>query len=555
MSNKKLHLVFGLVLAVFVGLIWSFASAVTFTMHFWDAWKPTRTEFIIKNMTPIHFTDNWNDFHWFIYFSNGITTGSDTSETVDNWYEVVSNGVSYECQQRVKWFYYNAERGERLWQLDGDYNGIHLSGWLYTRCRKEWYIDALKNCAWSGNESQIEACRNQAANDFIDSHGYYGMIEHNDWLQKYYLAAWTDYKIIDGWMVMWDNLEPTFIRLFNQYPVWFIYDANWWAWFVWCDIRTPDTYDVKNILRKFNEVTEVGGSLVQKDWGWLFKPNGDKYDTDYLQVDCDRMWSAKNSLISVIVDGLVWINKDSSNLGIEWNQSNDKMQYFSSVDVNNMQLINYARQRAEILCRGKWTDNAINLSNSINCISGGDWVIEAPINKTLVVKGRNVKVKPMGSFENSWYYDIFIDKWNLLIDDAAINDSNLKVFKTNWFIAEGKSLSTFKEEVYDNAWRLDKPYSWEDVAAWKFIKWNFIVNWNIQPSDSENRLDNIYFIYWKMTSKDTVDDLRKVFEWKCNNWTGSDNTPCPWWWSGWNNPYENASLVIIDQNYLSPLYE
>jgi hypothetical protein len=54
--------------------------------------------------------------------------------------------------------------------------------------------------------------------------------------------------------------------------------------------------------------------------------------------------------------------------------------------------------------------------------------------------------------------------------------------------------------------------------------------------------------------------LKGVFKWKCNNGYGTDvvdgtGTPCPWSRLEWTNPYENASLVIIDQNYPSPLYE
>jgi hypothetical protein len=39
------------------------------------------------------------------------------------------------------------------------------------------------------------------------------------------------------------------------------------------------------------------------------------------------------------------------------------MQYFSSSDINSATLLNYAKQRSEILCRGKWKTNITSLSS------------------------------------------------------------------------------------------------------------------------------------------------------------------------------------------------
>ena len=69
---------------------------------------------------------------------------------------------------------------------------------------------------------------------------------------------------------------------------------------------------------------------------------------------------------------------------------------------------------------------------------------------------------------------------------------------------------------------------------------------------SGNVLSNKYFLYGKFTTKDTIDTLENVFGWRCDNEAGSDGNFCP---KFDNNPYRNASLVVIDQNYSSPLLQ
>lgn len=553
MSNKKLHLVFGLVLAAFVGLIWSFTSAVSFKIDLWSM-GPIKPSQMRPNMMLIHFTDKWNDFGWFVYFANGITSTWDV--TNEKLYVQTSLADAVECRQMVKWFYYNAERWERLRPLDPDTAdewdmNLSFSGWIYTRCHGSWYEAALQNQCWSLNkESGLEDCKTRVANDFVDTHGYYGNITHvYSWL-TFWLIAWTNYSnTSDKWVHPVTPLEASFVRIENKYPVGFIYDTNGWAWFVWCELKSVTLGNVYskyiNNGHSWEDVFVLNDAwtwVVYKDW-WM---------------ECGG--SAKNTLISVIVDGLVWITSeiDSKNSGIEWNQWNEKMQYFSSLDINNVKLINYAKQRSEILCRWKWKPwyNSSDWQNSsVVCLSGTD-VDFGTINlirngeKTLILRGGDVTISNMQDFSEK-NYNIFIDGGNLKIDDTGWD---FKVFKKNWFISEGMTTGGFQTQV-NSVW----DYTWDEVAAWKFIKGNFIVDWHVKSVEWKE-LVNVYFIYWKLTSRDSVEDFKNTFKWKCNVWTGSDWTMCPISIQTdagemWENPYEWASLVIIDQNYPSPLYE
>ncbi len=549
MSNKKLHLILWLVLSMFIGVVWSFTSAISFKLDFNDGYGRPETWWEIRqNMVPIHFNDNLNDFYWFIYFSDGIV---ESTWSVATGYIVELGTSRFECQKKVKWFYYNAERWERLWPLDGRYGDIVASGWLYTRCRQFGYSEALAKCAKNYNSEQdIKNCEDTVEEKYVDTKWYHGMVTHDSDGQTFALVAWTNYDTSSNWLKVWNDLASTFVRIDNKYPVWFIYDGNGWAWFVWCTITWSDAKSV------FLQIKSNWGDLHS-----LFKRGEKTIQSEFLSVDCNNEWSAMNSLIKVVVDGLVGINKDNRTTGIQWNQSNAKMQYFSSVSVNNMQLISYARQKAEILCRGKWKNDYSPSSDKIVCVSSSSSSpIQAKTNETLIVKWWvDVEIKDMDDFDSVDYYDIFVDGGNLLIGlNTWVTNDNLTVFKRNWF-KSNTDLFSFKDQV-TTVRESGHDYSGDDVAAWRFIRWNFIVNWSIKPDSSLTGLQNVYFVYWKMTSKDTVDQLEETFVWKCSVWSGSDWVPCPWWWKAsdgttWTNPYQNASLVIIDQNYPSPLYQ
>lgn len=550
MSNKKLHLILWLVLAMFVGVVWSFTSAISFKITFAGS-LPARAGYMRRNMTPIHFKDNWNDFGWFIYFSNGIGTGG---VEADGEYTVAFGGQVYECQQKAKWFYYNAERGERLWVLDDSYSmpRVAFSGGLYTRCTREWFRDAMSNCKDEDNETAREDCEREVREAYVDTHWYYWMIRHTyeDGSNKFVLSAWTNYVSSGDQQIIWDSFAATLIRFDNKYPVWFIYDGNGWLWFLGWELVGDDN-DVKAVLDAAND----NGGLDRLFELW---DDGIVPKSDFNWINTEYGWSAKNSLLSVIVDGLVWINRDTKNTGIQWNQSNDKMQYFSSVNINNMQLINYAKQRAEILCRWKWESYGYDRSNlkSLYCFDNPTGAeIEAITWTTIIVKNGDVKVKNMRNFDSDGNYDIFINSWNLVIEE---DDVELKVFKNNWFINEDMNVNQFSGIVFPILNSTDS-YTWDEVVAWRFIKGNFIVNGKIKPK-SWSGFEHVYFVYWKLTTKDTVDELSQVFKWRCQWWIqGTDGTPCPGEEKTpgikWTNPYENASLVIIDQNYPSPLYQ
>ncbi len=400
------------------------------------------------------------------------------------------------------------------------------------------------------------------------------------------------------------------MRLNNKYPVWFVYDTNWWIGLAWCRSEHPTLTWMKELVK-----------AVQSGWlanvfsvvwtGVVYKNN-----VSWVELSCNNI-SFEDMLLKIVIEWIMWI----SDLGIGWdtkfwglwNQSSTKMQYFGTKSVSNITMMNYARRRSELLCRWKWLDNIPDNLGSVGdilCLKDGEVDAYQAKNikdewKTLIVKNWSVTILPMSGADNSdKYYDIFILSGDLLIDETDakkfviddkgfidttknVNDFNINAIALSNWITDSTEFSgkvagciSQIEECENNGGEnctrinFDKCNYWMDLnkdwsidsedvdilndyngdfsdvlAVASAIQWNFIVNWNVK-SANEGALRNKYFIYGKITTKDTFNSLENVFSWRCNSQMGSDGYPCPRF-----GPYRNAALVVIDQNYSSPLLQ
>ncbi len=666
MKNKKL--LFSLGALVFaIGCFWSsFTSATSFQLKIEKLnalWVK-----MAQSIVPIHFADNWNDFWGFIYFSNGgniaekddcngewgdksgdrydgtcagseepildekdycpygdksgdrydgTCAGSEEpildEEEDDASGEIYEVKISdeeaiYECKTRVKWFYYNAERWERLWPLDEEtwasieaWYWLTTNGGLYTHCRKAWYQDKYQECEQLASQcdpedpecenQDAEACTRQVDIDYPNNDWYFGQIKHEYKGQNFGLVIWTNYVRQNPWFGIWENdgelLGTTFIRFENIVPLWFVYDYNGWLWFAWCEIKSTDKK--RTIKYLLDERKNGVWNLFEKNFiGWVFngwiKYKGEGWSS---AVDCENIWTAGDSLIKLIIEWLIGMNRESD-LWVIWNQSDVKMQYFSSSDINSATLLNYVKERSAILCRWKWLHNpsdinAISnkfLNSDIVCLSFSskntisndisEWTKENW--KTLIVKNADVVVDPSGTADDSKNYDIFIEWWDLIINEDA--ETHKFVFTTQWFIAQGKYINDFIDElkaIYEDE-NSTESYKWDFSGVWSYIRGNFVVDGHVKGATPNGKLNNKYFIHWKFTTRDSFKDLEETFVWRCSDgyvvnkaWSILDSQWrfCPIsvtkkenWETvyEWYNPYEWAALVVIDQNYDSPLY-
>lgn len=534
----------------------------------------------LSNIFPIHFVDNENDFWWFIYLTNFA-----------DWLFKVATKENdpnpLECRTQLWWFYYNSERWERLWPLDertaeswyGD--DVVVEWWIYTACVKPWYDAALAGCTNDEEESgdgeiDYDECIKDVEDEYWDMNSYYWSVTHDYLGKEYDLVLWVQYQIWDRWATIKSDgdLVPSLQRVENKSwdnssLVWLVYDFNWWLWFAGCEFTWNKTSSLYNIISKTNEWTKISEMF---EYSWVVE-DGEIVDYELVLtgwisgLTCTWVGSFSDSWLTII-EGIVWINRweqlDFLWMWKWWKAWSEKMQYFSSANIDNATLINYTRQKSESLCRGKWT--LINDSSqimqmlpistgSVVCLSPKNDVEVSALNfiwSTLVVKWGNVIVEPISDawdiYDDSKYYDIFVDSWSLLIRE---NDDAKFVFQYNWFVNENLSKDNFQSNV--GAAYSDWIYAWEDVAVASLLKGNFIVNGSVR-SENGDSLKNKYFVYWKFTTKDSSAELTSNFGWRCESGIWSDSYYCPDSSSPYEHPYASASLVIIDQNYDSPLF-
>lgn len=730
MKNKKMLFKFGMMAFVMCWFLISFVSATTFTFDV-ERINALSTA-ISRSIIPVHFADNWNNFGWFIYFSNWdlwdsyaeefceynewevidsveggkckkwmnecslsailgdisemtcpfisisyeqwlceIENHGTLADEVENYvwlrgesvektikvcnfweewaqqscpienlerwvcwtldaaeiYPVWTNGATaFECHKQMEWFYYNAQRWERLRPLDketwsGLQGNLSIDWWIYTLCRPAGYREALEDCfnkywqeednVWVTNpdlgweewwnsseqgdeEGDYDTCVADADREYAYNSSYYGQVKHEYKWQTFGFIVGTNYKTDNSspWIfpTIQDGLADTFVRFQNKIPVGFVYDYNWGVGFAWCEISSSNSDNSRTDMLKW-----LIGNWNPKE---LFKPNwtgGIKYVWHKVQnanINCSNIWMATDSLVKVIIEWLVGMSRESEEgLWLMWNQMDgSKMQYFSSADVNNSTLLNYAKKRSETLCRGIWITKNIssiepeNIKGNVVCIdfwsSGG--TIDASMSKkvkdakkTLIVKNGNVIVDPFVDPNDTSYYDMFINNGKLFINETS--ETKKFVFTSEGFLSDW-SIDKFKSEFMSTMGSPEGYRNDKGVAVWSFIRGNFIVDWSVKGTDVFNngKLNNKYFIYWKFTTKDTFKDLEDIFVWRCKDWfvvnkqwvvdhdqwtycppsivSAKSENPNETRKYLWKNPYENYSLVVIDQNYDSPLY-
>ena len=233
MKNKKLIFKSGLLAIVCLWFSMSISSAINLKINLkfgeiLNGIMVPRVVSALDNMMYVHFADNRNNFGWFMYFSNGATS----ADSEEGSFEISTDddgGVIYECSTQVKWFYYNAERWDRLWPLDQDtWSWVQKNTWLettwgiYTNCAKAGYKDALKACE---DDTDYETCVENVRQDYsADGYGYYWHLEQTYSWQNMNLIIWVKYNTGTSFISIEpdSDLFPTFVRIGNKYPVGFI---------------------------------------------------------------------------------------------------------------------------------------------------------------------------------------------------------------------------------------------------------------------------------------------------------------------------------------------
>jgi hypothetical protein len=188
-----------------------------------------------ENLSQVHFRAGGNDF-------GGVIARSQAEEEHQT-IGVSGSAETLDCTRRIRGLYYNSQRGERLWPLDGltatalGYTGLDMYGGLFTSC--------------GSGESE-------------GSYGIYGRLTHNFNKQEYYLSAGVKYGDVNQNAIQPHSpLAPTLERFNQQYPLGLIYDDNGGIGLVGCqftsgrvkeDLATTLYLGISNIISGINEL-------------------------------------------------------------------------------------------------------------------------------------------------------------------------------------------------------------------------------------------------------------------------------------------------------------
>ena len=377
---------------------------------------------------------------------------------------ITLNSSNVQCGKQVKGYYWTPLRATALYPLDNDsksywpgYNDLTLEGWFYTDCR--WPSIDTNNIVW-----QIK-----------------------------YIYRWTDLFSLQAGI----DLDPTankpkrtkFAPNFgfwnSNFLIWFLWDSEYGVSFVWGELDNPTCL-----------INATNGGTNIEDLVWWVDASTIYFTWTCAGLTWNTYWfgGIVKSLLGIVggysvSQGSKW---DTINLGqisgTTWDYyRRTAFQIWWSIS-NISQIINQVNKNAEILCRWKATVTTIS-KWAINCIT--PWQ-NATISQDLTTDGKdtyiilrdgNLIVKK--SQKGPWAIHVFIDKWNMLIDnniDTQLMDS------------QGELAST------------------SPVTFGTLLRWNFIIRWLIgwwngtQATGFKHKL----YIHWMLATYNTLDDPNPV---------------------------------------------
>jgi hypothetical protein len=230
------------------------------------------------------------------------------------------------CKSKVRGYYYNSQRGERLWPLTESlaqglgYADLVLTGGLYAGCG-------------TGN------------------YGIYGRLQHTFNGRDYQLIAGVEYDTSPAKNAIksGSKLTGTLQLLDNKYPIGLLYDYNGGIGVVGCQLTGNNENALSTLINRLN-TSGVNHSFILS--GTLPVPIDASLKTT---LDCSNVVMSLDQRLLLKIQGLIGVSTETNVVSEVGNEIDSKTQFFSSVNVNNATLVNYAKRRAEELCRGKWS--------------------------------------------------------------------------------------------------------------------------------------------------------------------------------------------------------
>ena len=517
-----------------------------------------KNQALANRFSTVHFNVGGNDF-WGGFFWTDTKVLS-TPQIITTKWETLS------CTDQVRGFYYNSQRGERLWPLDTDsqedlgriqanYRApqMHIDGGFYTNCQKN-----------STNGKNDTDNRNNPHT------AIYGRITHEYKGKQYSLYAGLLNNTTNNELPS-AELRCNLQRIDNQYPFGYIYDKAGGIAMVGAYVKSDKLDSVKKFHTVFTKKLEQ--SKCVNDYYSMQEVKKNNQIVTEPRIIKDNNWKSKDSELDEQDDNLIFGNGSAletmMNLGIrgivglssqvqttDQNKIENNTRQTSllvSTTENIANIINLANKRAEALCRNKWEKQIPqNSKNEVICLENGRLIDPKSFaGKTLIIHKGDLTLNDYMN-TNSQATTILLMTWDLILKNEEA---------TNNFLANGY------QDPQGN------------IKA-NYLKGNFIINGLIQ-GDSNSEIQRKLIVHGKIASFNTLNTptkevkenikkigidtnkkigLSEIFTWKCNLKEGTDidKKPCGQLVEG-QDPNRNflvdKSFGLIDMYFPSKLFK
>ena len=521
-------------------LLWVNASQNKITVD----WIKDQT--LANKFSTVHFNVWGNDFGGGFFWTEAKALATPQ--------EVTANGERLRCSAQIRGFYYNSQRGERLWPLDTDsqgdlariqssYNPSQLTiNWgFYTNCQKEQAGKLIPENE-DGRTNSL--------------YGIYGRITHTYKGREYSIYAGLLNNLQQNELPT-AELRCNFQRIDNQYPFGYIYDKAGGIALVGAYVKSENLAQVNAFHESFTE--KLSKTKCVNDF-YSLREDPNNPEKTIPKTDDPILWPKDNTLIfgngnaletmmNLGIRGIVGLSSQvqtSDQKGIENNTQKTSLLVSTTENISN--IINIANKRAESLCRNKW--GSLTPNGDIICAkNGGSIDPRSYAGKTIVIKE--------GDLTLTKYMETTSQPITILLIHG-----DLKLTNTN-------ASQTFLGNGYPDR---------DGIIKANFLKGNFIINGLIQNQGTEE-ITNKLIVHGKIASFNTLQEpndqtkvklrnigidtskkiwLSEIFTWKCNLKEGIDlnGNPC-----GQENDGTSKSFLIdksfglIDMYFPSQLFK
>ena len=458
-----------------------------------------KNQALANRFSTVHFNVGGNDF-WGGFFWTDTKVLATPQIITAKW-------ESLSCTDQVRGFYYNSQRGERLWPLDEE------SGGFYTNCQK-------------GSINEKNEFIPKETDKKTNPHtAIYGRITHEYKGKQYSLYAGLLNNTTNNELPQ-AALRCNLQRIDNQYPFGYIYDKAGGIAMVGAYVKSDKLDSVKKFHEEFTKkITEdncINNFYFMKESEDPNNPGTKPVTDDWTlgPLDNDLIFgngSALETMMNLGIRGIVGLSSQVQTKDQNKIENNTrKTSLLVSTTENIANIINLANKRAESLCRNRWGNLAPN-GDVICAKNGGSIDPTTYAGKTIIIQQGDLTLKNYMETTNQ-PITILLMTW-----DINLPNTNTKANQT--FLGNG----------YPNK---------NGIIKANFLKGNFIINGLIQgDSNSNNEIQRKLIVHGKIASFNTLNTptkevkeniekigigpnkkigLSEIFTWKCKLKEGTD---------------------------------